>query len=120
MTLEAFAGVNQNASFVPSQEDSDVEAEPDPQTAKSQMLENSQGTDRHSSDEEINNLPEEFNIVAQPKRRKWAKIKINHEKCMKMVPEIVDAIPWDVDGDRRFQIFCEEDEYINKYRDGRW
>ena len=120
MTLEAFAGVNQNASFVPSQEDSDVEAEPDPQTAKSQMLENSQGTNRHSSDEEINNLPEEFNVVARPKRRKWAKIKINHEKCMKMVPEIVDAIPWDVDGDRRFQIFCEEDEYIDKYRDGRW
>ena len=35
MTLEAFAGVNRNASFVPSQEDSDVEAEPDPQSAKS-------------------------------------------------------------------------------------
>ena len=33
---------------------------------------------------------------------------------------MVNAIPWDVDGDRRFQIFCEKDEYIDKYRDGRW
>ena len=31
---------------------------------------------------------------------------------MKMVPEMVDAIPWDVDGDRRFQIFYEEDKYM--------
>ena len=37
---------------------------------------------------------------------------------MKMVPEIINAIPWDVDDDHRFQIFCEEDEYINKYK--RW
>ena len=64
MTLEAFAGINRDASFVASQEDSNVKAEPDPQTAKLQMLENSQGTDCHSSDEEINNLPKEFNIVA--------------------------------------------------------
>ena len=103
-----------------SQEDSDVEAEPDPQLAKLQMLENLQGTNADTSDEEINNLPEEFNIIARPKRRKWAKIQSNHDKCMKMVPEMVDAIPWDVDGDHIFQIFCEEDEYIDKYRDGRW
>ena len=102
MMLEAFAGINRDASFVASQEDSNVKVEPDPQTAKSQMLENSQGTNRYISDEEINNLPEEFNIVAWSKRRKWAKIKINHEKCMKMVPEMVDAIQWDVDGDCRF------------------
>ena len=35
MTLEAFAGLNRNASFVVGQEDSDVEAELDPQSAKS-------------------------------------------------------------------------------------
>ena len=57
MTLEAFAGLNHNASFVASQEDSDVKAEPDPQSAKLQMLENLQGTDPHTSDEEITNLP---------------------------------------------------------------
>ena len=64
MKLEAFAGLNHDASFVASQEDSDVKVEQDPQSAKSQMLENLQGTNPHTSDEEITNLSEEFNIVA--------------------------------------------------------
>ena len=32
----------------------------------------------------------------------------------------VEEIPWDVDRDQKYTIECEEDEYIDKLKDGRW
>ena len=32
----------------------------------------------------------------------------------------VEEIPWDVDRDQKYTIECEEEEYINKSKDGRW
>ena len=33
---------------------------------------------------------------------------------------LVDEIPWDVNRDQKYQIECEEEDYINKAKDGRW
>ena len=32
----------------------------------------------------------------------------------------VDAIPWGIDGNSIYQLKCNEDEFIDKQRDGRW
>ena len=32
----------------------------------------------------------------------------------------IEEIPWDVDGNQKYTIACEEGEYIDKYKDGRW
>ena len=32
----------------------------------------------------------------------------------------VEEIPWDVDRDQKYTIECEEEEYIDKSKDGRW
>ena len=32
----------------------------------------------------------------------------------------VEEIPWDVDRDQKYTIECEEDEYIDKSKDGHW
>ena len=31
-----------------------------------------------------------------------------------------DAIPWEIDGNSIYQLKCNEDEFIDKQRDGRW
>ena len=118
MSFEAFAGINRDGTFVASLEDSDVEAENDPPEAKAQMHENSQRDE--SSDEEINAIPEQFKVTARPKEPKWMKKRVSREKCLAMDIEMVDVIPWDVDGDRRFQIFAGPNEWIDKSKDGRW
>ena len=33
---------------------------------------------------------------------------------------LVDEIPWDVDRDQKYRIECEEEDYIDKAKDGRW
>ena len=32
----------------------------------------------------------------------------------------IEEIPWDVDGNQKYTIACEEGEYIDKYKDGQW
>ena len=32
----------------------------------------------------------------------------------------IEEILWDVDGNQKYTIACEEGEYIDKYKDGRW
>ena len=32
----------------------------------------------------------------------------------------IEEIPWDVDGNQKYTIACEEGEYIDKYKDSRW
>ena len=32
----------------------------------------------------------------------------------------VEEIPWDVDRDQKYTIECEEEEYIDKSKDGHW
>ena len=32
----------------------------------------------------------------------------------------VEEIPWDVDRDQKYTIECEEEEYIDESKDGRW
>ena len=120
MSFEAFAGINRDGTFVASLEDSDVEAENDPPQAKAQMRENSQCDSNESADEEINKIPEQFKVTARPKAPKWMKKRVKRETCLAMEIDMVDAIPWDVDGDRHYQIFCGPNEWVDKSKDRRW
>ena len=52
--------------------------------------------------------------------RKYTKGKINEMKFQTIIPEQVDLIPWDIDGDKVYHVKCEEKDYIEKYADGRW
>ena len=104
MSFEAFAEIERDGPFQPSQEDSDIEPEPPLSQSTSQF------TNSASSDEEINKIPEKQRKTSRPKKRKWSKNKMPYAKCLNMEVEMVDSIPWDVDGDHRFQSFlrCQQ------------
>ena len=120
MSFETFAGINRDGTFVASLEDSDVKAENDPPQAKAQMRENSQCNSNETSDEEINEIPEQFKVTTRPKAPKWMKKRVKREQCLAMEIDMVDAIPWDIDGDRCYQIFAGPNKWIDKSKDGRW
>ena len=52
--------------------------------------------------------------------QKYAKGKINEMKFQTIIPEQVDLIPWDIDGDKVYYVKCEEKDYIEQYVDGLW
>ena len=52
--------------------------------------------------------------------QKYAKGKINEMKFQTIIPQQVDLIPWDIDGDKVYHVKCEEKDYIEKYADGQW
>ena len=111
MTLEEFAGVQNNQLFIPSQEDSDVEPEP-------YQLE------RDSSDEEVTEIPEKFKRDPRPRMKKYGKTKFNRAKFLSMDVEMVDKLPWDVDGDHSYKILnCDtgnDNNWNDRQKDGRW
>ena len=59
--------------------------------------------------------PSEIRVRPQ----KYAKGKINQMKFQTIIPEQVNLIPWDIDGDKVYHVKCEEKDYIEKYADGR-
>ena len=114
MSFEAFAEIERDGPFQLSQEDSDIEPEPPLSQSTSQL------TNSASSDEEINKIPEKQHKTSRPKKRKWSKNKMPYAKCLNMEVEMVDSIPWDVDGDHRFRVFCDVDNWVDKAKDGHW
>ena len=52
--------------------------------------------------------------------QKYAKGRINEMKFQTIIPEQVDLIPWDIDGDKVYHVKCEEKDYIEQYADGWW
>ena len=65
-------------------------------------------------------IPENYIREKRPKRQKYRKRCINYVKFAQMNSVCVEEIPWDVDRDQKYTIECEEDEYIDKSKDGRW
>ena len=53
------------------------------------------------------------------KPRKYSKGKINENRFAKVVPENVDVIPWDINGDKIYHVKCKEKDCISHYQDGR-
>ena len=65
-------------------------------------------------------IPENYIREKRPKRQKYRKRCINYVKFAQMDSVRVEEIPWDVDRDQKYTIECEEEEYIDKSKDGRW
>ena len=65
-------------------------------------------------------IPENYIREKKPKRQKYRKQCINYVKFAQMDSVRVEEIPWDVDRDQKYTIECEEDEYIDKSKDGCW
>ena len=65
-------------------------------------------------------IPSNYRCKKRPKKQKYKKRYINYVKFAQMDSVHVDEIPWDVDRDQKYTIECEEDEYIDKSKDGRW
>ena len=75
----------------------------------------------NSADLEEDILIPENNIhEKRPKRQKYRKQYINYVKFPQMDSVRVEEIPWDVDRDQKYTIECEQEEYIDKSKDGRW
>ena len=54
------------------------------------------------------------------KPKKFEKVKLD-EACMACAPvDMVEEIPWGIDGDHIYKIKCSEDEWLSKYEDGRY
>ena len=65
-------------------------------------------------------IPESYHHEKRPRKLKYKKKSINYVKFAQMDSVLVDEIPWDVDRDQKYRIECEEEDYINKAKDGRW
>ena len=54
------------------------------------------------------------------KPKKFGKVKLD-EGCMACAPvDIIEEIPWGIDGDHIYKIKCSKDEWISKYEDRRY
>ena len=54
------------------------------------------------------------------KPKKFGKVQLD-EGYMSCAPvDIVEEIPWGIDGDHIYKIKCSEDDWISKYEDGRY
>ena len=51
---------------------------------------------------------------------KYQKVKLDEGRMACAPVDVVDKIPWDVDGDHIYKIKCTEEEWISKYEDGPW
>ena len=94
---------NRKVSVTNTAEESDVDIISDPENIN-------EGVD----------IPEEYIREARPKKRKHLKTYIKFAVFALMDSVHIEEIPWDVDGNQKYMIACEEGEYIDKYKDGRW
>ena len=65
-------------------------------------------------------IPESYKREKREKKPKHKKRSINYVKFAQMDSVLVEEIPWDVDRDQKYRIECEEEEFIDKAKDGRW
>ena len=115
MTLEDFAGTTRDAVYLASLEESDVEIEGEMVgTAPTVQLYES------GSEDGITEIPEKFRIKGRPRGDKYSKHFLDMKKFRGVEVEMVDNIPWEVDGIHIYKILCDRDEWIDKQKDGRW
>ena len=118
MSFEEFAEIDREGTYIASKEDSDIEPEPEPENILSQSQLG--GGAQFSSDEDLSQIQKKLLIEGRPKKRKWCKTLRISQKVLGMDAEMVDSIPWDIDGDHKFTLFSEENQWIDKIKDGRW
>ena len=58
--------------------------------------------------------------TSRQKPRKFEKVKIDEERMRRAPVKIVEEVPWDLSGDCVYKIKCTEENWIQKYEDGRW
>ena len=92
---------NRKVSVTNKAEESDIDIISDPENIE-------EGVD----------IPEEYIREVRPKKQKHLKTHINFAVFALMDLVHVEEIPWDVDGNQKYTIACEEGEYVNKYKDG--
>ena len=51
--------------------------------------------------------------------KKFEKIKLDEARMVRAPVDMVEEIPWGIDGDHIYKIKCSKDEWISKYEDGR-
>ena len=64
-------------------------------------------------------LSDSSSSTNQQKPKKFEKVKIDEAWMARAPVHIVEEIPWAVDGDNIYKIKCSENEWLNKYKDGR-
>ena len=102
-------------------------------TFPSPQIENESGQDVSSdttcissplnfSDDSISSVFSDSSAASTPrlKPEKYKKNKINEEHMARCPVEQVDEIPWDIDGDHVYELPATQNNYMQKYVDGRW
>ena len=65
-------------------------------------------------------LSDSSSSTSRNKPRKYEKVKIDEERMARAPVHIVDELPWGPDGDNIYKMKCTEENWIEKYEDGRW
>ena len=66
-------------------------------------------------------IPEEFRKEKRHRKRKYQKTsRINPNEFDGVETEMVDSVPWNVDGTHWYEIQCEANEWLDRCKDGRW
>ena len=71
-------------------------------------------------EENQENMPSISTYSHTKKERKHKKNKLNMYSFEFVPVQKVDAIPMEIDGNSIYQLKCNEDEFIEKHKDGRW
>ena len=58
--------------------------------------------------------------TSRVKPRKHEKNSLDEERMSKVTVEHVESIPWDINGDKIYELPATEENYMKKYADGRW
>ena len=66
-------------------------------------------------------IPEEFRKETRNRKRKYQKtFRMNPNEFDGVEKEMVDSVPWNVDGTHWYEIQCEANEWVDRCKDGRW
>ena len=114
ISLEEFIGVSRDTVYIRSEEHSDTEDRIEEEELMPEPI------TIYDSDNEITEIPREFQIEGRPKKNKYRKNFMRPQSFANVDVEMVDSVPWDVDAVHSYKILCESDEWYNKQKDGRW
>ena len=76
-------------------------------------------TQEERTEENQENMPSASTSLHTKKKRKHKKNKLNMHSFKNIPIQKVDVIPWEIDGNSIYQLKCNEDEFVDKHRDGR-
>ena len=74
----------------------------------------------NEENEEIMEIPEQFQIEGRPKGMKWSCTKFDFAKFNTIPVEMVDKVPWNPDNNHHYIIFCAPNKWHDKQIDGWW